>query len=153
MYTRLSLVFQSLQRFGSQEPENSVKKISCLPQPSCTQEESQMQISRSSSNLMRKWNSASVTDHRSQISEELEHRIGLMETSLNRFGMILDSVQSDGMQLNKGMKEVSLEMDSIRRKLIVRDNFLQSVVKPSDVMFEIWFLLTRLRYGKPEQGT
>ena len=66
MYTRLSLVFQSLQRFGSQEPENSVKKISCLPQPSCTQEESQMQISRSSSNLMRKWNSASVTDHRSK---------------------------------------------------------------------------------------
>ena len=23
----------------------------------------------------------------------------------------------------------------------------------SDVLFEIWFLLTRLRYGKPEQGT
>uniref|UniRef100_A0A7N2MCV3 Uncharacterized protein n=1 Tax=Quercus lobata TaxID=97700 RepID=A0A7N2MCV3_QUELO len=88
-----------------------------------------MQISRSSSNLMRKWNSASVTDHRSQISEELEHRIGLMETSLNRFGMILDSVQSDGMQLNKGMKEVSLEMDSIRQKLIVLDKFLQSMNK------------------------
>ncbi|KAL0002471.1 hypothetical protein SO802_016252 [Lithocarpus litseifolius] len=141
------------QRFGSQEPENFVKKISCLPQPSCTQEESQMQISRSSSNLMRKWNSASVTDHRCQISEELEHQIGLMETSLSRFGMILDSVQSDVMQLNKGMKEVSLEMDSIRQKLIVLDKFLQSTVKPSDVMFEIWFLLTSLRYGKPEQGT
>ena len=43
-----------------------------------------------------------------QISEELEHRIGIMETSLNRFGMILDSVQSDVMQVNKGTKEVLL---------------------------------------------
>ncbi|KAL4621950.1 hypothetical protein ACB092_06G264000 [Castanea dentata] len=120
---------QSLQRFGSQERENSVKKISCLPPPSCSREESQMQISRSSANLMRKWNSASVTDHRCQISEELEHRIGLMETSLSRFGMILDSVQSDVMQVNKGTKEVSLEMDSIRQKLIVQDNFLQSMNK------------------------
>ncbi|KAM4094698.1 hypothetical protein ACB094_06G214200 [Castanea mollissima] len=117
------------QRFGSQERENSVKKISCLPPPSCSREESQMQISRSSANLMRKWNSASVTDHRCQISEELEHRIGLMETSLSRFGMILDSVQSDVMQVNKGTKEVSLEMDSIRQKLIVQDNFLQSMNK------------------------
>nr|POE83984.1 protein pair1 [Quercus suber] len=115
------------QRFGSQERENSVKKISCLPPPSCSREESQMQISRSSANLMRKWNSASVTDHRCQISEELEHRIGLMETSLSRFGMILDSVQSDVMQVNKGTKEVSLEMDSTRQKLIVQDNFLQSM--------------------------
>ncbi|XP_050249622.1 putative recombination initiation defects 3 isoform X2 [Quercus robur] len=115
------------QRFGSQERENSVKKISCLPPPSCSREESQMQISRSSANLMRKWNSASVTDHRCQISEELEHRIGLMETSLSRFGMILDSVQSDVMQVNKGTKEVSLEMDSTRQKLIVQDNILQSM--------------------------
>ncbi|KAK4578240.1 hypothetical protein RGQ29_028394 [Quercus rubra] len=118
---------QPLQRFGSQERENSAKKISCLPPPSCSREESQMQISRSSANLMRKWNSASVTDHRCQISEEFEHRIGLMETSLSRFGMILDSVQSDVMQVNKGTKEVSLEMDSIRQKLIVQDNFLQSM--------------------------
>ncbi|KAK7837175.1 hypothetical protein CFP56_021652 [Quercus suber] len=58
------------------------------------------------------------------------------------FGMILDSVQSDVMQVNKGTKEVSLEseysiptvntlkMDSTRQKLIVQDNFLQSMVKP-----------------------
>lgn len=44
-----------------------------------------------------------------QISEELERRIGMMETSLNRFGMILDSVQSDVMQVNRGTKEVMLE--------------------------------------------
>lgn len=32
-----------------------------------------------------------------------------METSLNRFGMILDSVQSNVMQVNKGTKEVPME--------------------------------------------
>jgi len=32
-----------------------------------------------------------------------------METSLSRFGMIMDSVQSDIMQVNKGTKEVHLE--------------------------------------------
>ncbi|KAK7816392.1 protein pair1 [Quercus suber] len=123
----LNVALTKDQRFGSQEPENFVKKIACLPPPSCTREESQMQISRSSANLIRKWNSASVTDHRCQISEELEHRIGLMETLLSRFGMILDSVQSNVMQVNKGTKEVSLEMDSIRQKLTVQDNFLQSM--------------------------
>jgi len=44
-----------------------------------------------------------------QLSEGLEHRIGIMETSLNRFGMILDSVQSDVMQVHKGTKEIILE--------------------------------------------
>lgn len=43
------------------------------------------------------------------VSEELEHRIGMIETSLSRFGIILDSVQSDIMQANKGTKEVLLE--------------------------------------------
>ena len=33
----------------------------------------------------------------------------MMETSLSRFGMILDSVQSDIMQVNKGTKELVLE--------------------------------------------
>jgi len=44
-----------------------------------------------------------------QLSEGLEHRIGIMETSLGRFTMILDSVQSDVMQVNKGTKEITLE--------------------------------------------
>lgn len=36
----------------------------------------------------------------------------MMETSLSRFAMILDSVQSDVMQVNKGTKEVSMESES-----------------------------------------
>jgi hypothetical protein len=35
----------------------------------------------------------------------------MMETSLTKFGMILDSVQSDLMQVKKGIKEVSLESE------------------------------------------
>lgn len=44
-----------------------------------------------------------------QLSDELEHKISMMDTSLNRLGMILDSVQADIMQVNKGTKELSLE--------------------------------------------
>lgn len=44
-----------------------------------------------------------------QLSEGLENRIGIMETSLSRFAMIMDSVQSDVMQVNKGTKEMHLE--------------------------------------------
>ncbi|XP_016650015.1 PREDICTED: protein PAIR1 [Prunus mume] len=125
----LSDVLTNDQRFGSQERENSVKKIACLPPISHAREESQMQISRSSTNFMRKWSSASGSDHRCQTSEDFEHRIGMMETSLNKFGMILDSVQSDVMQVNKGMKEVSMEMEAMRQKLTAQDNSLQLMSK------------------------
>ncbi|XP_058224140.1 putative recombination initiation defects 3 isoform X1 [Rhododendron vialii] len=117
------------QRISSQERENPVKKLSCLPPISYSLEESQMQVSRSSSNLMRKWNSSSVLDHRSQTSEELERRIGMMETSLNRFGMIMDSVQSDIMQVNKGTKEALMEIEDVRQKLIANGNLLQVMAK------------------------
>ncbi|GAV81729.1 hypothetical protein CFOL_v3_25183 [Cephalotus follicularis] len=117
------------QRFGSQERENSVKKVSGLPLMNYTREESQMPMSRSSTNLMRRWNPVSVPDHKCQMSEELEHRIGMMETSLNRFGMILDSVQSDIMQINRGTKDVSMGTEGIRQKLIVQDNLLQLMNK------------------------
>ncbi|OWM64246.1 protein PAIR1 [Punica granatum] len=115
------------QRYSSQERENSVKKISTLVNYS--QEDIRMPLSRNSSNLARKWNSTSMTDNRCHISEELEHRIGLMETSLSRFGRILDSVQSDVMQVSKGTKEISLEIESIRQKLISHDDSLQQLKK------------------------
>ncbi|KAL2335976.1 hypothetical protein Fmac_010422 [Flemingia macrophylla] len=114
------------QRIGSQEHENSLRRLSSLPRATYSREESQQPNSRSSSNLMLKWNSA---DHKSQLSEGLEHRIGIMETSLSRFAMILDSVQSDVMQVNKGTKEIILEMEFIRQKLIAQDNSLQLMTK------------------------
>ncbi|KAK3003505.1 hypothetical protein RJ639_019772 [Escallonia herrerae] len=124
---RCVLEMMNIERFSSQERENSSKMISCLPPSNYTREDSQMQISRSSTNLMRQWKPA-VLDQRCQTSEELGHKIGVIETSLSRFGKILDSVQSDIMQVNKGTKEVALEMESIRQKLIVHDNSLQLTV-------------------------
>lgn len=117
------------QKIGSQEREISTKRLSCLAPLSHTRVESQLPISRSSANLKYKWNSTAVPDYRSQISEELEHRIGMMETSLSKFAMILDSVQGDVMQVNKGTKEVSLETESIRQKLSTFDNSLQLLNK------------------------
>ncbi|KAJ8623859.1 hypothetical protein MRB53_032389 [Persea americana] len=117
------------QRFGTQERDNSLKRVSSLPPISYPREESQMPVSRSSNNVTRRWNSSSGPDYRCQVSEELEHRIGLMETSLSRLGMVLDSVQSDVMQVNKSVKEVSLEMEGIRQKLIIQDSSLQLMLK------------------------
>ncbi|KAL3026708.1 hypothetical protein AAZX31_03G008300 [Glycine max] len=115
------------QRVGSQEHENSLRRMSSFSRPTYSREESQAPNSRSSSNLMLKWHSA---DHKTgQLSEGLEHRIGIMETSLGRFTMILDSVQSDVMQVNKGTKEITLEVECIRKKLIAQDNSLQLMTK------------------------
>ncbi|KAH8516823.1 hypothetical protein H0E87_004970 [Populus deltoides] len=120
-------------RFSSQERENSVKKPSCLPVVSYRREDSQLPISRSSSNLIRNWSAAPVPDHKYQINEELHHRIGMMETSLTKFGMILDSVQSDLMQVKKGIKEVSLESDTFKH---FRDNVNQNTGQ-EDVKFSL----------------
>ncbi|XP_044504054.1 putative recombination initiation defects 3 isoform X2 [Mangifera indica] len=116
------------QRVSSQERENAMKKVPCLPQLSYTREESQMPISRSSTNLTHKWNPTSAPDRKCQISEELERRIGMMETSLNRFGMILDSVQSDLMQVNRGTKEVMLEVEGISQKMVLQSTSLQQLM-------------------------
>ncbi|KAK4418622.1 putative recombination initiation defects 3 [Sesamum alatum] len=114
------------EKIGSQERENSARRSSCLPPMSYTREESQMVVSRTSNNLARKWPSQ---EYKCQVGEELEHRIGMIETSLSRFGMILDSVQSDIMQVHKATKEVALETEGVRQKLTVHDDSLQSMSK------------------------
>ncbi|KAL8499994.1 hypothetical protein ACS0TY_019839 [Phlomoides rotata] len=119
------------EKVGSQERENSVRRTSCLPPINYTREESQMLVSRTSNNLMRKW---SGQEYKCHISEELEHRIGMIETSLSRFGMILDSVQSDIMLANKGTKEVALETKDVRQKLSAHDDTLQLMSKGQEDM-------------------
>ncbi|KZV37417.1 hypothetical protein F511_01285 [Dorcoceras hygrometricum] len=119
--------FLTSEKLASQERENSLKRTSCLPPINCTREETQMMmIPKTSSTLIRKW---SGQEYKCQISEELEHRIGMVETSLSRLGMILDSVQSDIMQVNKGTKEVALEMEGVRQKLITLDDSMQLMNK------------------------
>ncbi|MCD9642717.1 hypothetical protein HAX54_029625 [Datura stramonium] len=114
------------QRLGSQERENLSKRMSCLPHNNHTREESQLQLSKPSTNYMRKW---SVPENKYQITEELEHKLGMIETSLSRQGMILDSIQSDIMQVNRGTKEILMEMESLRPKLVSHDELLQLMNK------------------------
>ncbi|XP_059312638.1 putative recombination initiation defects 3 [Lycium ferocissimum] len=114
------------QRLCSQERENSAKRMSCMPQINYTREESKLQLSKPSTNYMRKW---SGLENKCQITEELEHKIGMVETSLSRQGMILDSIQSDIMQVNRGTKEILMEMESLRPKLVSHDELLQLLNK------------------------
>ncbi|CAN8295986.1 unnamed protein product [Cochlearia groenlandica] len=98
------------QRFGSQDRDITLKKNSFLPPINHNKrDDTQMVASRSSSGLTSRWSSASLGDSKSQISEELEQRFGMMETSLSKFGMMLDSIQTDIMQTNRGTNEVFLE--------------------------------------------
>ncbi|XP_050385357.1 putative recombination initiation defects 3 [Argentina anserina] len=130
MFSQLSQTsLDALTDQRSQGRENSMKNSARLPLSSHAREDSQLQVSRPSNNLIRKWSFASGSDYRSQISEELEHRIGMMETSLNKFGMILESVQGDVMQVRKGTKEVSMELEAIQQKLVVQDSSLQLMSK------------------------
>ncbi|CAA0820768.1 putative recombination initiation defects 3 [Striga hermonthica] len=114
------------EKLGYQERENSARRSSCQPPVSHTREDSQLMASRTSNNLMHRW---SGQEYKSQNSEELEHRIGVMETSLSRLHMLLDTVQSDIIQVNRCTKEVSLELKAVEQKLNVQDNSLQLMSK------------------------
>lgn len=118
----LDEIATSEQRFDSQEKENSARRTSCLPLINHTKEESQLQLPRNSTNYMHK---RSANDSRCQISEQLEHRIGVMETSLNRLGMILDSIQSDIIQVKRGIKEMSSGTESLWKKLVAHNEAVQ----------------------------
>uniref|UniRef100_A0A1J3F5L4 Protein PAIR1 n=1 Tax=Noccaea caerulescens TaxID=107243 RepID=A0A1J3F5L4_NOCCA len=117
------------QRFNSQERDLSLLKNSFLPPINHKRDDSQILASRPSSGLTRRWSSASIAESKSQIGEELEQRFGMMETSLSKFGMMLDSIQSDIMQANRGTKEVFLENERIQQKLVLQDTSLQQLIK------------------------
>ncbi|XP_052113134.1 putative recombination initiation defects 3 [Arachis duranensis] len=140
-------------RVGSQEQENSLRNISSFPHLTYSREESQTLNSKSSSNLKIKQN---PPEQRSQLNDGLEHRIGMMETSLRRFAMILDSVQCDVMQINKETKEVTLEMGCIKQKLIAQDNSLQLITNGQEetkarIEESLKSLLERMSKGTTDQ--
>lgn len=116
------------QKFDSQENEKSSKRISSFAPIMAVRDDSQ-QLSTTSNKVMRRWSCATASDNRCQVSEELERRLQLLESSLNKMGMILDSLQSDVMQVNRAVKEVSLEMEGIRQKAILLDSSTQQVIK------------------------
>uniref|UniRef100_K4AIF2 Protein PAIR1 n=1 Tax=Setaria italica TaxID=4555 RepID=K4AIF2_SETIT len=118
------------QRFGLHD--DSSKKMPSLPvnSASCVREESQLQLAKISSNPVHRWN-PSPPD--SQVpNEDVERKFQHLASSVHKMGMVLDSVQNDVMQLNRAMKEASLDSGSIQQKVVVLDNSLQKVLKGQD---------------------
>ncbi|URD78042.1 hypothetical protein MUK42_01973, partial [Musa troglodytarum] len=96
-------------RCGSQEKDNSRKRIFSLAPIASTREESQLHLSRAAGIVCDRMQPLSQITVTVQVSEELVLKLQLIERSINRVGMILDSVQGDVMKVNKAIKELPLE--------------------------------------------
>ncbi|KAL6648959.1 hypothetical protein ACP70R_013183 [Stipagrostis hirtigluma subsp. patula] len=120
------------QRFGSHD--DSSKKMPSLPvnSASCVREESQLQLAKISGNPVHRWN-PSLPDSRCQAAnEDVERKFQHLASSVHKMGMVLDSVQNDVMQLNRAMKEASLDSGSIQQKVVLLDSSLQKILKGQD---------------------
>ncbi|URD84109.1 hypothetical protein MUK42_02651 [Musa troglodytarum] len=115
-------------RCGSQEKDNSRKRIFSLAPIASTREESQLHLSRAAGIVCDRMQPLSQI---TVVSEELVLKLQLIERSINRVGMILDSVQGDVMKVNKAIKELPLEVEGIRQKIDqrTRTNLMTADVK------------------------
>ncbi|KAL4198209.1 hypothetical protein AMTRI_Chr03g44760 [Amborella trichopoda] len=66
-------------------------------------------------------------------NENLDPKIGAIDAALNKLQMVLDSLRRAVMQVNKTVHEVSVEMEDIRKKLIVEDNTLHLLDQLKDL--------------------
>uniref|UniRef100_A0A0D9VNC8 Protein PAIR1 n=1 Tax=Leersia perrieri TaxID=77586 RepID=A0A0D9VNC8_9ORYZ len=136
------------QRFSL--PDDSSKRMSSLPtsSASCAREESQLQLAKVPSNPMHRWN-PSIADNRCQVAnEDVERKFQHLASSVHKMGMVVDSVQSDVMQLNRAMKEASLDSGSIRQKVVLLESSLQQILKGQD---DLKTLLESSTKGNPDQ--
>uniref|UniRef100_M8CRK7 Uncharacterized protein n=1 Tax=Aegilops tauschii TaxID=37682 RepID=M8CRK7_AEGTA len=78
-----------------------------------------------------------------QVNEEVERKFQHLASSVHKMGMILDSVQNDVMQLNRAMKEASLDSGSIQKKFVLLEDSLKQIVRvvAGLVPFSFFFLL------------
>ncbi|EMS64264.1 hypothetical protein TRIUR3_03726 [Triticum urartu] len=93
------------------------------------QEEPQQQqpvIIPSSTTL--RWN-PSPTDTRCRVNEDAECRFQQLSGSVHKVGMVLDSVQTDVIQLNRTMKEASLDSGGVQQKFDLLEDTLQKIIK------------------------
>ncbi|KAF7051344.1 hypothetical protein CFC21_059587 [Triticum aestivum] len=119
------------QRFALQQ--DSSKRTSSYPasSASCVREESQLQLTKIPTNPIHRW-SPSLPDSRCQVNEEVERKFQHLASSVHKMGMILDSVQNDVMQLNRAMKEASLDSGSIQKKFALLEDSLKQILKEQD---------------------
>ncbi|KAE8817796.1 protein PAIR1 [Hordeum vulgare] len=120
------------QRFALQE--DSSKRMSSYPASSassCVRDESQLQLAKITTNPIHRW-SPSLPDSRCQVNEDVERKFHHVASSVHKMGMILDSVQNDVMQLNRAMKEASLDSGSIQKKFVLLEDSLKQILKGQD---------------------
>uniref|UniRef100_A0A8R7TR03 Uncharacterized protein n=2 Tax=Triticum urartu TaxID=4572 RepID=A0A8R7TR03_TRIUA len=124
----LSLLSQAPAR-----DQDSSKRTSSYPasSASCVREESQLQLTKIPTNTIHRW-SPSLPDSRCQVNEEVERKFQHLASSVHKMGTILDSVQNDVMQLNRAMKEASLDSGSIQKKFVLLEDSLKQILKGQD---------------------
>ncbi|CAH1450881.1 unnamed protein product [Lactuca virosa] len=66
-----------------------------------------------STGLICKW--GSILEQICQMSDELEHMTETIDSSLNRFGLMLEYLQADEINVNKGSKELTMNKQMERR--------------------------------------
>ncbi|KAM0840777.1 hypothetical protein ACQ4PT_059425 [Festuca glaucescens] len=118
------------QRFSLHD--DSSKRMSSFPANSASsvRDESQLQMAKTSSKAILRWN-PSLPDSKCQINEDVERKFQHVASSVHKMGMVLDSVQNDVMQLNRAMKEASLDC-SIHKKFVLVETSLQQILKGQD---------------------
>ncbi|KAM3262555.1 hypothetical protein ACQJBY_052965 [Aegilops geniculata] len=114
---------------------------------SCVREESQLQLTKIPTNPIHRW-SPSLLDSRCQVNEEVERKFQHLASSVHKMGMILDSVQNDVMQLNRAMKEASLDSGSIQKKFVLLEDSLKQILKGQD---DVKALLEGITESNPDQ--
>ncbi|KAL6847576.1 hypothetical protein ACP4OV_022602 [Aristida adscensionis] len=120
------------QRFGLHDDSSKKMPSLSVSSASCLREESQLQLPKISSNPVHRWN-PSPPDSKCQVmSEDIERKFQHLASSVHKMGMVLDSVQNDVMQLNRAMKEASLDSGSIQQKVVLLDSSLQKMLKGQD---------------------
>ncbi|KAM3387283.1 hypothetical protein ACQJBY_010238 [Aegilops geniculata] len=120
------------QRFAMQEDPS--KRMSSYPASSASssmRDESQLQLAKIPTNPIHRW-SPSLLDSRCQVNEDVERKFLHLASSVQKMGMVLDSVQNDVMQLNRGMKEASLDSGNIQKKFVLLEDSLKQILKGQD---------------------
>ncbi|XP_044321492.1 protein PAIR1 isoform X2 [Triticum aestivum] len=117
------------QGFGLHD-DSSERMPPFPPSSACgAQEEPQQQqpvIIPSSTTL--RWN-PSPTDTRCRVNEDAECRFQQLSGSVHKVGMVLDSVQTDVIQLNRTMKDASVESGGVQQKFDLLEDTLQKIIK------------------------
>ncbi|XP_037481872.1 protein PAIR1-like [Triticum dicoccoides] len=117
------------QGFGLHD--DSSKRMPPFPPTSVSraQEEPQQQQPVIISNsTIPHWN-PSPTDTRCRVNEDAECRFQQLSGSVHKVGMVLDSVQTDVIQLNRTMKDASVESGGVQQKFDLLEDTLQKIIQ------------------------